>query len=111
MKKYILICCSLFVFSVAIAQEKRYSTQLSMGIGFGPETYYIAGSGEYYLTKLFSLGPMIQSGLTENFTVIIPTLNFRLDLPVWPWKEVKTSLVTGVGWMYREVFGTSFEHY
>src|ERR1043166_354898 len=110
MKRCIFCLASLLICTTASTQETNYTAQLGTGVAFGPSSFYLVGSGEYKITPLFSIGPMIQAGIRNHFSAIIPTANFRLTIPCG-YDKIKASFVNGFGWMNREVFGTSFNHF
>lgn len=60
-------------------------------------------SGDYFLTQNFSVGPLLQIGVTDDLFQIGPTLQgkFTFDLPNIP--ELKPHLQGGIGFIFADL--------
>ena len=74
------------------------------GVGFtiDPDTFLMAGEVGMFLTGNFSLGPLLQLGVSDQNVIIAPTLNaqWMFDLPERKLAHVKPFVQGGLGLAY-----------
>ena len=118
MKRLILVAAACLVFFASkptFAQEFSYQNQNRQGvmaidaaIGFmlDPDEFLLAFGGDYFLAHNWSLGPLMQFGLGDNFILMAPSLQVKgiLDLPERGFLErVKPFGQVGFGFAYANL--------
>jgi hypothetical protein len=75
------------------------------GVGFtaSPETFLFAMGADYFITSELSIGPLLQFGFEDDWSIFAPSLNVRwtfdLDLAD-PWNRLKPFAEGGIGGCY-----------
>jgi hypothetical protein len=107
----ILVFAAAVVFPTAVmaqrAAEQRQGT-LSLGIEIGPQfgtadstAFGLGFSGDYFLNQNFSVGPLLQMGVTDDFFQFGPSVQLKYTYDVD--ERLKTNLQGGFGFLYAEL--------
>ncbi|HEX9878925.1 MAG TPA: outer membrane beta-barrel protein [Candidatus Binatia bacterium] len=109
-----LLLSAIHIPALVVAQERTSSElrtgklNLSFGIGAQGATadggaFALGFSGDYFLNHNFSLGPLLQIGISDDLFQIAPTAQakYTFDVPELP--ELKPNVQGGIGLIYAEL--------
>ena len=92
--------------SIFTNTSRRGTASLKAGLGFtlDPDTFLMGIEGSYHVHPNFSVGPLLQAGVSGKRTLIAPTLNVHgiMDLPPHAFSRLKPYLQGGIGMAYLE---------
>jgi hypothetical protein len=114
-KSLVLMACMAFVLALILpvsvtAQQKperregRFSLGADIGAQFGTadSTAFALGfNGDYFLTHNFSIGPLLQVGLTDDLFQFGPSLQVKYTYDID--SRLKANLQGGIGFIYAEL--------
>ncbi|MFH1263387.1 MAG: hypothetical protein V1495_08120 [Pseudomonadota bacterium] len=78
----------------------------AIGFTLGPDTFLVASGVDYYFTRHFTLGPLLQMGVSDDVFLVSPTVEAKgvFDLPVNGFgRRVKPFVQGGAGFTYANV--------
>jgi len=88
--------------------KSDFVTDAGIGFTLGPDTFLLSLGGDYILNRRFSVGPLLQIGLSDAVTFVAPTANFKsiFDLPNRGFaRRVKPFVQGGMGMIYANTDG------
>jgi hypothetical protein len=88
-----------------------YNLKLGLGATLGPETPLILVNAEYNVDRFLGFGLMLQAGMGSQKKMFQPTVGGRFNVPLFPTERVNLSIQTGVGFVNRSAFGSSFTNF
>jgi len=80
-----------------------FSVHGGMGLTASPTTFQFALGAEYFVTSNLSVGPLMQFGFEEHWSIIAPSINVRwtFDLDIEsPWNRLTPFAEMGMGACY-----------
>lgn len=88
---------------------RPFSVQTGIGFMADPEAFLLGVEGDFLVTEQLSVGPMVQFGLDDRFTVISPTVYGRYWFEIPGQNEMlqrlRPFLQAGAGFAYIDVDG------
>ena len=103
-----VIALMLPVSITAQQQPERREGRLSLGADVGalfgtPDAtaFALAFNGDYFLSHNFSIGPLLQVGLTSDLFLFGPSLQLKYTYDLD--QRLKTNLQGGIGFLYGEL--------
>ena len=90
------------------AEERPWSVQGGLGFTADPDAFLLEFEGNYYLGRGLSVGPMVQLGLDDDFTLVSPSayLRYSFDLSefsVPEFRRLTPYLQGGTGFTYVDI--------
>lgn len=78
------------------------------GFGFtaDPSTFLLAGAVDYFVNEQFAIGPLLQAGISDNRSIVAPTLNLQYFIDLTgvskdgALRKLRPLLQGGVGFAY-----------
>jgi hypothetical protein len=96
------------VLSMAQQAPDRREGRLTLGAEVGPvfgtpdsTAFGLALSGDYFINQNFSVGPLLQFGVTDDLFQFGPTAQVKYTFDIDP--RFKANLQGGIGFMYAEL--------
>ncbi len=98
MKKLIAV---ILILASSVVSAKAYEGRPTLGLGIGftvdPETFLIGGKFDFPLTYGFSLGPLVQIGLSDDEQLYGFSGNIKYTISIPEAPKVLPSLEAGAG--------------
>lgn len=105
----VLISCPLFLAPASAQQERRTGT-VAAGASVGlqgdtaDDTAFAAGLNlDYFLTDNISVGPLLQTGVTDDLWQIGVSAQLKYTLDLLSNPELKPQLQGGIGFIYADL--------
>jgi len=91
---------------------KVFGFKAGLGFTADPGTFLMGFQGDFFITPNFTLGPLIQLGVSDNNFLFAPTLNLgaMFDLPMDGFERFKPILHMGLGLAYLDWDGAHGHH-
>ncbi len=89
----------------AYDESSRTKTAAGFGLGgtFDPDTFLVTGHADFYLSDRVAIGPLLQIGVDDDFTVIAPSFTIKgvVDIET-DGPRLRPFLLGGIGFAFIE---------